>query len=316
MEPLIDARPAPSAVKTRRPTIALLVALFASVPAVFVATLPAAHARQFSGDGWGLVAGRRLHVPRKSVRSPRLTTPVSHSDHVGTGVLTGSLTGPVNAPPRAVNLTARGNAPHGARPQIAATDLARITTPENARVKRWGDRIEAPVRVWIASGDSVPGWRPAFATIVRQAFGTWEQIGLPVRFTFVARPEDAEVRVAWTERLAGRRAGVTRWTANEDGWLTQVNVVLATWASDGAPANDVSMRRIALHEIGHLLGLEHSADTNDVMAAWVRAVDLTARDRATVRLLYTLPPGEVADAGRLVQTFRGDRDAAPVRLPW
>ena len=53
------------------------------------------------------------------------------------------------------------------------------------------------------------------------------------------------------------------------------------------------MRAIALHEIGHLLGLDHTGDQTNVMAARVRVRELSIADRATARLLYTLPPGGV-----------------------
>jgi hypothetical protein len=179
---------------------------------------------------------------------------------------------------------------------MAGTYLPEIVAEGNRWVRRWGDRGGAPVRVWIAPGDSVAGWRPTFARTVREAFGSWEQAGVPVRFAFVGAPDGADVRVTWAPGLEGSRAGVTHWTADGDGWVGRVDVVFATRASDGRPADEASMRRIALHELGHLLGLEHSADADDVMAPWVRADELTARDRATARLLYALPPGAVAGA--------------------
>ena len=52
-----------------------------------------------------------------------------------------------------------------------------------------------------------------------------------------------------------------------------------------------AMCAMALHEIGHLLGLDHTADSSSIMAPRVRVRELSDADRATVRLLYALPAG-------------------------
>ena len=181
---------------------------------------------------------------------------------------------------------------------MEGTYMPEVIAEGGSRVKRWAERMDDPIRVWIASGDSVPGFRPSFATAVREAFVSWEQSGVPVRFVFVDSADSAEVRIDWTDRLPERRAGTAQWWKDSQGWLTKASIVLAMQLSDDGPANDTSMHRMALHEIGHLLGLEHSLDAGDIMASWVNANELSARDRATVRLLYTLQPGDVSeDAG-------------------
>ena len=166
-------------------------------------------------------------------------------------------------------------------------------TAGDSLLTRWSNRVDDPVRVLITGGDSVPGWQPAFAPVVRRAFLEWARGDVPVRFTFVEDETRAEVRVRWVERLPEQRAGLIRWTSDGRGWLRSADITLATAASDGRPVSQEDVRSIALHEVGHLLGLGHSSDTADVMSAWVSARELTERDRATARLLYALPAGRV-----------------------
>lgn len=185
-------------------------------------------------------------------------------------------------------------------PSLEGTYLPNVIAEGGSQLKRWEKRVADPIRVWIAPGDSMPGFRSSHADAVRAAFLSWEESGVPVRFAFVGSADSAEVRVDWTDHLPERRAGLVHWWKDADGWLTKANIVLAMQVSDGGRADDTSMHRIALHEIGHVLGLEHSLSTGDIMAAWVNANELTARDRATARLLYTLRPGVVHfDVGAL-----------------
>jgi hypothetical protein len=52
------------------------------------------------------------------------------------------------------------------------------------------------------------------------------------------------------------------------------------------------VRAAALHEVGHLRGLNHTRDTTAIMAARATGLDrLAPADIATAALLYRLPPG-------------------------
>ena len=163
----------------------------------------------------------------------------------------------------------------------------------NSLLTRWSNRATNPVRVAISDGDSLPGWQPSFVALVQRAFDEWAQVGVPLRFTFVENTAAAEVRVRWTERLPEQRDGFIRWASDQRGWLREADITLATMGSDGGPLGEDGMWSIALHEVGHLLGLGHSFDAADVMSALVTARELSERDRATVRLLYALPAGRV-----------------------
>jgi predicted Zn-dependent protease len=71
------------------------------------------------------------------------------------------------------------------------------------------------------------------------------------------------------------------------------DITLATHISDGQALDTRGMRAIALHEVGHALGLSHSVDGHDIMAPLVRVDGLSIPDRNTIKLLYSFPAGHV-----------------------
>jgi hypothetical protein len=163
-------------------------------------------------------------------------------------------------------------------------------------LRRWPVRVGDPIRVWIK-----PGRRTGTGAVIdreraaraRRAFRRWESVGVPVRFTFVADSASAEVRMRFVDSLPGPRAGFIRWTSDERGWLTGAEVALARRNSQRQFYPMPVFESVVTHEVGHMLGLEHSPDAQDVMAAQVMASTPTGRDRSTARLLYSQPAGRV-----------------------
>jgi Predicted Zn-dependent proteases len=114
-----------------------------------------------------------------------------------------------------------------------------------------------------------------------------------VHFAFLADSAHADVHVTFIDRFGEPISGRTRWARDDDWWITSADIVLAEHHNSGAALDGDAMRAMALHEIGHLLGLDHTEDAASIMAAKVRVRTLASVDRATARLLYALPPGGV-----------------------
>ena len=165
----------------------------------------------------------------------------------------------------------------------------------DSTLARWPERAASPISVWIQRAPAVAGWRESHAESARDAFGRWEMVGLPLRFVLVADSAAAEVHVLWTDRLTvDTRIGSTRRVHDQHWWVVDADITIATHSVDGRPLDDTIVRTAALHEVGHLLGLGHTTDTTSIMAPRAYGTtDLSAKDLATVRLLYALPPGRV-----------------------
>ena len=90
---------------------------------------------------------------------------------------------------------------------------------------------------------------------------------------------------------AGRRVGTTKRRNDRNGWLSQADISVAIHDSAGATIRPVDLAGIVRHEAGHALGLGHSRDPKTKMFPVETVNDITPTDRATLRLLYQLPPG-------------------------
>jgi predicted Zn-dependent protease len=122
---------------------------------------------------------------------------------------------------------------------------------------------------------------------------TWQNTGVAVAFVFTRDSANADVHVTWRDHFDEQISGKTMWARDENWWIVDANISIALHHNRGEALDASAVRAIALHEVGHLLGLDHSNDTTNIMTARVRVRDLSNADRATMRLLYTLPPGSV-----------------------
>ncbi len=173
------------------------------------------------------------------------------------------------------------------------TYIKEILAERDSALARWPDRRGKPLTLWIQWAMDVRDWDESYRNDVRAATREWDDVGLPLHFAFTSDSARADVHVTFIDRFEEPISGRTKWARDDDWWITDADIVLAVHHRSGAALDDDAMRAMALHELGHLLGLDHTEDPTSVMAPRVRVRALSPADRATVRLLYTLPPGGV-----------------------
>ena len=173
------------------------------------------------------------------------------------------------------------------------TYIREILLERDSALVRWPDRHGRPLTVWIQPESQVVDFTTSYAAVVRNAFEEWDGLHLPVHFAFVDDSAEAEVHVTWIDRFNEPISGRTRWSRDDSWLITEANITLAVHHNSGDQLDDDAMRAMALHEIGHLLGLDHTTDSMSIMAPRVRVRELSDADRATARLLYALPAGSL-----------------------
>lgn len=186
----------------------------------------------------------------------------------------------------------------GMLPQGSGDDYL-VSAASGGKFFRWS---RMPVRVCIASGAGVAGYRDSFRQILMDAFSMWAQ-GSESRlsFTLVNDPGNTDIYCDWTadasQVVAPGRAvegGITKLNGQPMPNGTDVAIVSARMTvltnRSGAPIGDEDMKKVCLHEVGHALGINgHSNNNTDVMffseapTVWPA---LTKRDKTTICRLY------------------------------
>lgn len=176
------------------------------------------------------------------------------------------------------------------------TYFQEMLAEQDQLIMRWPERRMEPLRVWIDRQPGLGGWDIKHAVAAETAFEEWQRAGFPLRFDIVRDSAIAEVRIRWIASFpAGEREklGMARKTRDQHGWLTAAEITIATADRAGNPLPASTISGTVRHEIGHALGLGHSPNQADVMFPESRTTVISGADRATLHLLYILPPGSL-----------------------
>ena len=236
----------------------------------------------------GFIALQAVKLKRRAPTHPASTQPAVRDDSV------------FNVP---VHMTAADRMRRAAaradtvRDRVAyereSTFIGEVLAQNDSVVRRWGTIPTIPVRFWVQVPSSQPDFHPRYVDFVLQSLDTWGFAdGVPVHFVRIADSASADVHIVWITRFPDNRIGLTRINAINDT-IRYSRITIATQRSDGEALKEGDIARCALHEVGHLLGLAHTIDRTSIMAAESAEPALSPRDRATIRLLYSLPVGSI-----------------------
>ena len=146
-------------------------------------------------------------------------------------------------------------------------------------VNRWG---RMPVNVWIEPHKFTP--------YVKRAFTEWQIASdQAVRFNYVPRNK-AQIEVVFVQKAKTTTIGLTSTQYTPDSHkMLHAKIQLAQYDMQNHKLTDTGIYRVALHEIGHALGMGgHSKNPIDLMYPTLhkRLDNLSKNDIATIKYMY------------------------------
>ncbi len=166
--------------------------------------------------------------------------------------------------------------------------------------------------------DNLPGWDYTQWNflkdqVVADAFSDWEQaLHGQVNFRYTTDPRLTDIAVHWRTGFDNEAIlGMERPNTIAGTYLANADIEI-TLSRQGKPLSREELKAVALHEIGHALGMNgHSPYPGDIMYPSVQAKvnRLSSRDVQTMRMIYNNKPHITNPPGIHLAAFRAALDS-------
>ncbi len=180
-------------------------------------------------------------------------------------------------------------------PVIPKTNTTQLTIPEQSMSStslRWN---HFPLTVYI-DDSFIRQKNPEYATDVIKALDWWEETGI-ASFSVVYSP-DADISIEWVPSLKEKatdtlgNTDILFFNISQFGVIQNAKVQLLT-KSDSRELNSNDMVNLALHEIGHAIGLQHTNEDdimNPVLVIPSKSVkEISTSNINNLKKIYELP---------------------------
>lgn len=176
---------------------------------------------------------------------------------------------------------------------------------ERYRYFRWYPE-EFPLKVYVPPVHIASPNPGLYLPLVQQAFMAWAQHFPALRFVFVNTPADAHIKVKWVEHFPesegtwGQALFPQPQPPRYKTHRSEVHLALraqqgSAIGTDSPFFSQEELMAIAVHEVGHALGLPHSKNPEDIMTPYIFRLTaqsqwrISSRDLNTLAYLYRLP---------------------------